>query len=72
MKNNKLLSINRGQEVMSQARFNTRVDPKNCTEIELMLYIQELSNLMVKQFEVMEDEKDAIMEVVHKKSQKRT
>lgn len=70
MKNNKTLSINRGQKVMSQARFNTRIDPKKCAEVELMLYIQELSTLMVQEFENMEDEKDIIMEVVHKKSDK--
>ena len=70
MKNNKLIAVNDYQKIMSQARFNTRIDPVNCTEIELKVYLQELETLIVEYIEDRENEKDLLTEIIHKKSKR--
>ncbi len=66
MKNNKLIAVNDYQKIMSQARFNTRIDPVNCTEIELKVYLQELGTLIVEYIKDREDEKDLLMDKIRK------
>jgi len=66
MKNNKLIAVNDYQKLMSQARFNTRIDPVNCTEIELKVHLQELGTLIVEYIEDREDEKDLLMDKIRK------
>ncbi len=58
MKNNKLISINDYQKIMSQAVANTKIDPLNCTEIEFKVYHQELATLVIKYIEGLLDERD--------------
>lgn len=66
MKNNKLLSINKVNKVMSQTEFNCKVKLKGSTEIEKTLFIQELTTVLQNEFENMEDEKDLLMDKIIK------
>jgi hypothetical protein len=66
MKNNKLIAINDYQKLMSQSVANTKIDPLNCTEIELKVFYQELGTLIVKYIEDREDEKDLYIDKINR------
>lgn len=67
MKDNKLIAINTTQKMMSQTRFNCRIDTReNNNTIELLLYIQELTTVIQDYVEDAENEKDLLMDKIRK------
>jgi len=67
MKNNKLIAINKVQQLLSQTEFNCKVKTKgNNNPIELALFNQELTTVLQDFLESEEDHKDLLMDKIRK------
>ena len=67
MKNNKLIAINKTQQLLSQTEFNCKVKTKgNTNTLELTLFIQELTTVIQEELENNEEEKDLLMDKIRR------